>query len=303
MPNYNDIENEIMRAKLTAQDTIRHKYLKELAESQNKDVIIYAAATNKQLPQVINLLLGINGEDITSFMTVLNGMCTTPSKELILIIHSYGGSLEDTEQIVSYLRTKYTKITAIIPQSAMSAATLLSCACEEIILAKHSAMGPIDPQINGIPAHAILKEFEKAAEAVSNNPNAAPLWLDRIKNLPFGILTICEETGKLSKEKASKWLSTYMFAGDKDGKKKAAAIAEWLGNFSNHKTHGHPVSIQEAREIGLKVTALEDNPILQDQVLSVFHATMATFAMTPCIKIVENHKGQGRYLKFDPNSR
>lgn len=79
---------------------------------------------------------------------------------------------------------------------AMSAATLLACACDKIIMAKHSAVGPIDPQIGCIAAHAILKEFEKARQAVPENPKASPIWLDGIKNLPFEIPAMCVGGGE-----------------------------------------------------------------------------------------------------------
>ena len=48
--------------------------------------------------------------------------------KLDLIIHSPGGSVEAAEQIVNYLRAKYAHIRAIIPHSAMSAATMIACA-------------------------------------------------------------------------------------------------------------------------------------------------------------------------------
>jgi hypothetical protein len=47
---------------------------------------------------------------------------------------------------------------------------------------------------------------------------------------------------------------------------------------------------------GLAVKRLEDDPDLQDAVLSVFHATMTTFQVTNCLKIVENHTGKEHYL-------
>jgi len=62
-----------------------------------------------------------------------------------LILHSSGGSAEATEAIVKYLRSKFEHIRVIIPYGAMSAATMLACAADEIIMGKHSFIGPIDP--------------------------------------------------------------------------------------------------------------------------------------------------------------
>ena len=39
-----------------------------------------------------------------------------------------------------------TDIRAIVPQLALSAGTMVALACKEIIMGKHSSLGPIDPQ-------------------------------------------------------------------------------------------------------------------------------------------------------------
>jgi len=43
------------------------------------------------------------------------------------------------------------------------------------------------------------------------------------------------------------------------------------------------------------VERLEEDQMLQELVLSVFHAIMVTFQVTPCVKIVENQNGKGVY--------
>ena len=55
----------------------------------------------------------------------------------------------------------------------------------------------------------------------------------------------------------------------------------------------------KALEVGLKVERLEEDQGLQERVLSVFHATMVTFAVTPCVKLVENHTGRGTFLQVE----
>jgi len=77
---------------------------------------------------------------------------------------------------------------------------------------------------------------------------------------------------------------------------KAQGIANWLGDFSEHKTHGRPIGYDVAKSKGLIVKRLEDDPPLQEAVLSVFHSTMVTFQETPCMKIIENQFGNGYFL-------
>jgi hypothetical protein len=43
--------------------------------------------------------------------------------------------------------------------------------------------------------------------------------------------------------------------------------------------------------MGLKIITLEEDPTLQDLVLTVHHSYMHTFSATAAIKIIENHNG------------
>lgn len=299
MATRDSILKEVNDLKNGGQDLVRRRYLEELHNLTKNDVIIYFASYPCNIPNVPSDAISINLGDINGFMSCLNGL---KGKKLDLIIHSPGGSLEATEQLVQYLRTKYSYIRAIIPQNAMSAASMLACACDEIVMGKHSAIGPIDPQMllikgNGIkyflPAHSILEDFEQAKKDMAADPRTANAWVPKLIDLPMGFLDLCNKTIELSKTKVGEWLDSYMFSNDAD--KKGAEIASWLADFKEHKTHSRPINIELAKQKGLKVTALEDDQELQDKVLSVFHASMLTFDTTPCVKIIENHNGVGSF--------
>jgi len=292
MPTRNDIQQEIMKLKDAGQDNVRHRYLKELHEKTQRDTVIYFSSFNTPRPfQVPPAALSLTQEDIQGFMASLNGL---KGKNLDLMLHSPGGSLEAADQIVQYLRSKYKHIRAIIPQNAMSAATMIACACDEILMGRQSAIGPIDPQISGIPAHTILRDFDQAKADIITNPLLANLWVPRLASLPVGLFNLCEQNIKLSQEKVEQWLSQYMFKGK--ASKKAKDISDWLGKFDEHRTHGRPIGYDLAHTKGLNVKRLEDDQELQDKVLSVYHATMVTFQTTGCLKIIENHNGKGHYF-------
>jgi len=299
MPSRTEVETEITMAP----DNTRRHYLKQLQAYTKRDTILYGTAfTNRKGPHIPPHLLAIEVDDIQGFMASLHGL---QGDKLDLVLHSPGGSLEAAEQIVNYLRSKYSSIRAIVPQNAMSAATMIACACDEIVMGKQSAIGPIDPQITfptqhgpyTAPAQALLNDFEQAKQEVAQNQRVAALWVAKMKDFPPGIFNICRDTIELAKQKVKDWLSSYMFRGRADAVEKANAIGNWLGDADQHKTHGHPISIGEARTQGLNVTALEEDQRLQDGVLSVFHATAVTFGVTDCVKLVENHKGKGWYYR------
>lgn len=139
MPTRAELERELLRCG----DELRHRYLKRLHEITKRDVILYASGfTSLKAGTVPPWTLSIGIQDVQCFMAALHGL---KGRELDLVLHSPGGSLESAEQLVQYLRSKYDHIRAIIPQNAMSAATMIACACNEIVMGKQSALGPTDP--------------------------------------------------------------------------------------------------------------------------------------------------------------
>ncbi len=79
-------------------------------------------------------------------MTAVNKL--DKSKGLDLILHTPGGEINATEQIVFYLRKVFKNdIRAIVPQLAMSAGTMIALSTKEIWMGLYSNLGPIDPKI------------------------------------------------------------------------------------------------------------------------------------------------------------
>lgn len=303
MPSRIEIFQEISKQRGGAQDEIRRSYLKDLAEHTGRDTILMSSAfTSKKFAMLPGFVVSLTNQDIQGFMSALHNL---NGDKLDLIIHSPGGLLEAAEQIVNYIRLKYDDIRGIIPQNAMSAATMIACACDKLIMGKHSALGPIDPQITfptesghfTAPAQSILDEFEQAKKEIKEDPQCAPIWIRRIDKYPIGFLQICDNTIKLSKEIVKKWLKSYMLKNNPDKELLSKNISDWLGDTNLHKTHGRPIGIIELKESGMVIETLEDDHELQDKVLSVFHAAMATHEMTDCTKFMENQEGKGYYLK------
>lgn len=300
MPTRGEIQEDIVRRKNASQDDVRRGYARNLSAYTKRDTILYASAFTSRGTAVPPIALALTLDDLQGFMAALHGL---KGDSLDLILHSPGGSMEAADQLVQYLRSKYGRIRAIVPQNAMSAATMIACACDSIVMGKHSAIGPIDPQVTfptpsgsfTAPAQAILDEFEQAKREIVANPASIPLWATKVQAYPHGFLTMCETTLNLAREKVRDWLAKYMFSTDPDRDHKSASIADWLGNAKEHKTHGRPISIEQARGKGLRIERLEDDQELQERVLSVFHATMVTFQVTPCVKMVENQDGKGVY--------
>jgi hypothetical protein len=277
-------------------DTVRRKYISRLQRLTGRNVILYA--TKWTNPGAIPPdFITISEEDVQGMMEVFYGL--DGSAGLDLVVHSPGGSAEATEGLVKYLRSKFSDIRVVVPQAAMSAATMFACSGNRILMGKHSSLGPIDPQMilqmglgtQAVPAQAILDQFKKAQEECKD-PEKLTSWLPMLEQYGPALLIQCEEALALSRTLVSEWLETYMFEGDADKHAKAENIATLLADHKYYKSHGRHISRADAIEMGLKVEKLEDDTKLQDAVLSVFHSTTLTFTNTLAVKIIENHLGR-----------
>jgi hypothetical protein len=72
---------------------------------------------------------------------------------------------------------------------------------------------------------------------------------------------------------------------------KAAEIVTELSDHALTKSHARHLSAEKCKSIGLNATMLEDDPRLQDAVLTVHHACVHTLSATATFKMIENHKG------------
>jgi ATP-dependent protease ClpP protease subunit len=288
-----ELQEEQGKTKQLPFDAVRRRYLVALHEHTKRNTILYA--TKWTQPGVAKPeLITITDEDVQGLMEVIFELKTP---ELDLILHSPGGSPEATEAVVTYLRSKFDDIRVIIPQGAMSAATMLACAANRIVMGKHSFIGPIDPQfilqtplgIQAVPAQAILDQFKRAQEECKDTKLLSS-WLPILSQFGPALLVQCENAIRLSQELVTNWLHAYMFGGKTPNP--AGQIAEKLSSHGEFKSHGRHISFQAAREMGLTIDALEDNHDFQEKALSVFHASMHTFTGTPAVKIIENHLGR-----------
>ncbi len=129
MPNLSEVREAIHdKIRLSVADEVRRKYLKDLGEFTKRDTVIYASAFSVFKPNVPGELISINDQDVHHFMSVLHKFS---GDKLDIILHSPGGFINSADQIVQYLRRKYDHIRVIVPQNAMSAATMIACAAEK----------------------------------------------------------------------------------------------------------------------------------------------------------------------------
>lgn len=286
MPNWREVLQEIAETR-SPLDVVRHRYLRSLADIRKRNVIAYYSGWLQKSPTNRS---AITDDDKNGFMAVINGL--DRSKGLDLLLHTPGGDMTATESIIDYLHTMFNgDVVAIVPQIAMSAGTMIACACKEIIMGKQSNLGPIDPQLSGIPAHGVIQEFADAIESVRNDPHSLPVWQTIIGKYHPSFLGECRRAIELANEIVRTRLVSVMFAGDIEAESKADSIVEALNDHEKTKVHSRHINIDSADKLGLKIFRLEQDNDLQDAVLTVHHCYMHTFGHSNAIKIVENQRG------------
>lgn len=285
MPNWNQILDEI-KASGSTHDIVRRKYLSRLQRVTGRNVIIYYSGwLQKQNTNGVQ----VNDADKNGFMTVTHNLDRT--KGLDLVLHTPGGETAATESLVDYLRSMWgTDIRAIIPQLAMSAGTMIACSCKEIMMGKQSSLGPIDPQFKGVPAHGVVEEFMRAHTEISADPTKAAVWQPIIAKYNPTLIGECEKVIEWSNQMVKEWLLSGMLEGEAEAENTADNIIEELGNHSLNKSHARHLSAEKCENMGLKVYKIEEDPKLQDAILSVHHACIHTLTATNAYKIIENNK-------------
>lgn len=297
MPNWAEIQRELNASAADAAGTpdydgVRRRYLAQLHQQTRRATILYygnwmgtSSAGNRS---------AISLDDIHGFMTAVSGL---EGPDLDLLLHTPGGDANAAERIVEYLRSKFKgEFRVFVPVAAMSAGTMIALASDRIVMASHSQLGPIDPQvpqplgsqIRLAPAGAPRRQFARAREDIMQNPSSAAAWRPILEQYGTALLQRCESAEELARELVQRWLERWMLRDDPQA---ATDIADWFASYDEHHSHGRGIGRDLARSRGVVVDDLEDSQPLQDAVLSIHHSLMHMFDALPMAKIIENHLG------------
>jgi len=86
---------------------------------------------------------------------------TPPEQPIDVILHTPGGLVLAAEQIAKALVEHKGKVTVFVPHYAMSGGTLIALAADEIVIDRHAALGPVDPQLGQYPARSLVEVAER----------------------------------------------------------------------------------------------------------------------------------------------
>ncbi len=126
----------------------------------------------------------------------------------------------------------------------------------------------------------------RAVNDVSRNPASLGLWQTIISKLNPTFLTLCQQADELSKNLADYILSKKDYSDEVKERIKGVFV-----NNDDSKVHSRHIDIQRCKDVGLNIEDLEDDPEMQDMVLSIHHCCMILGEASNIVKVVENNIG------------
>ncbi len=158
---------------------------------------------------------------------------TPPDLPIDVILHTPGGLVLAAEQIARALRSHGGRVTVFVPHYAMSGGTLIALASDEIVMDAHAVLGPVDPQLGQYPAASIVSVAErKPIERVDDDTLIlADVAKKALRQVHAAVAELAAR--RLSPEQAN-------------------ALADQLA--TGQWTHDYPITVDEARTLGLAVS-------------------------------------------------
>ncbi|MCS7277070.1 MAG: ATP-dependent Clp protease proteolytic subunit [Dehalococcoidia bacterium] len=157
---------------------------------------------------------------------------TDPQVPIDLVLHTPGGLVLASEQIAYALARRPGKVTVFVPHYAMSGGTLIALAADELVMDENAVLGPVDPQVGQYPAASILQAVQ--AKDVNELDDQTLILAD-----------IARKAMQQMKRTVTELLSERMSPEEAERVATVLTSGTW--------THDYPITVSQARELGLNV--------------------------------------------------
>ena len=209
----------------------RVRLLRKIEEARNSRVItlIHRQETLALLGFPLARYIDINDSEAVLRAIKLTGR----DVPIDLILHTPGGLVLASEQIARALCRHPAPVTVFVPHYAMSGGTLIALAADKIVMDENAVLGPVDPQLGQWPAVSILAAVEQkpVKEVDDQTLILADMSRKAIRQVKQTVMEIVQ-LNDLAPDRAEQ-------------------IAEALS--SGQWTHDYPITVGEARALGLPV--------------------------------------------------
>ena len=212
-------------------DMQRLRMFEQLEQSRKSRVITLIHRQETMSLLGFPLVRYINIEDSEAILRAIQ--MTDKDVPIDLILHTPGGLVLAAEQIAYALQKHPAKVTVFVPHYAMSGGTLISLSADEIVMSENAVLGPVDPQLGQHPAASILTVLERKpiAEVDDDTIIMADIAQKAIQQVKATVTELLRDN--MDAQKADQ-LATTLSSG------------VW--------THDYPITVRQARELGLPIS-------------------------------------------------
>ncbi|HLB19686.1 MAG TPA: hypothetical protein VK613_11205 [Gaiellaceae bacterium] len=170
----------------------------------------------------------IDIDDSESVLRAIRG--TRPGRTIEIILHTPGGLVLAASQIALALADHDGRVVAVVPHYAMSGGTLIALAADEIVIDRHAALGPVDPQLGQYPAASLVAVAAMPGEHKDETLIMADVGRKALRQVEVVVRQLLEEHMP---------------------EPRAREVARLLS--SGVWTHDHPLMAAELEQLGLPV--------------------------------------------------
>ena len=221
-------------------EAMRTRKIAQIEEKRGSRVILLVHRQETMSLLGFPLLRYIDVNDSEEVLRAIQ--LTDPKLPLDIVLHTPGGLVLAALQIARAIEAHEGKVTVFVPHYAMSGGTLIALAADEIVMCRHSVLGPIDPQLGGMPAASIVKVAESKPVAEVDDQTL-----------------VLADVGR--KAIAQVEAAATALLRDRMGEARAREVAAKLATGT--WTHDYPISAEEAKALGLPVSTEMPSEVLE----------------------------------------
>jgi ClpP class serine protease len=213
-------------------DAARLRLINRLEKQRGSRVILLVHREETMSILGIPVLRYIDVNDAEEVIRAIH--LTDPEVPLDLVLHTPGGLVLASVQIARAVQAHKAKVTVFVPHYAMSGGTLIALAADEIVMDCHAVLGPVDPQLGEYPAASLLKVVQEKK-------------IDEIDDRTLIYADLAAKAMQQIHKEVHELLQDKMPVDKVDALTDKLTQGTW--------THDHPISLREARDLGLPVSS------------------------------------------------
>ncbi len=247
-------------------DASRRKWIARMENERKSRVILLVHRQETMSLLGFPLLRFLDVNDSEEVLRAVH--LTDPNVPLDIVLHTPGGLVLAAMQIARAIKAHPAKVTVFVPHHAMSGGTLIALAADEIVMAPHAVLGPVDPQLGELPAASLVRAVEKkpVAEVDDRTLVLADQARMALQQVEAGVRELL--AGRYPEAEAARLA-------------KILSQGTW--------THDHGIHPDEAKALGLEVST--DLPETVQQLMSLFPQPVRH---VPSVEYLPGRRSSGR---------